>query len=66
MALAEPPIAQSPLPRGAAATYPNRWVAVRHGEIIADADTLEELTADDRVQSDDTLYHVSPPGTYFY
>ncbi len=67
MAVAEPPhVAQSALPSGVADDYAGRWIAVRAGEVIADADTLDELAADARVRDDDTLYHVPPPNSAFF
>jgi hypothetical protein len=66
MAVAPPQIAQSALPAGAAEKFAGRWIAIRHGEIIADAATMEDLTADEGVRDDDTLYHVPQQNSAFF
>ena len=66
MPVADSTIAQSPVPAGAREEYPGRWIAVREGEVVASADALEALRADERVDVDDALYHVPPQGSYFY
>jgi Family of unknown function (DUF5678) len=59
-------VAPSPLPEGAAEQYAGKWIAIRDEEVIADADTLEDLTADERVTDKDVLYRVPDQGVYFY
>lgn len=66
MALAPLQIAQPALPEGVAEVYAGRWIAVRGGEVIADAETLGELTDDARVKDDDTFFHVPPPNSAFF
>lgn len=66
MALLQPPIAQSALPEGIADAYAGRWVAVRGGDVIADAASLGELAGDERVRDDDTVFHVPPPNSAFF
>lgn len=66
MRVAESNIAQSPLPAGASEKYPGKWIAVRAGEVVASADELEDLRADERIEPDDALYHVPPQGAYFF
>jgi hypothetical protein len=56
---------RSPLP-AEIEEYEGRWVAIRDGEIVADAETLEELVADERTSDTDLIYLVPEPGTYFY
>ena len=55
----------SPVPAGAREEYPGRWIAVREGEVVASADDLEALLADERVGAD-VLYRVPPQGSHFY
>jgi hypothetical protein len=59
-------ISKSPVPQEAFERFPGRWIALRNGEIIADAETREELQQDDRVDSKDALYRVPEPSTHFY
>ena len=66
MRLTEPsPIAQSPLPTGTAKKYAGRWIAVRRREVVADAESLRVLVADERVKDDDALYHVPANSAFF-
>lgn len=55
-----------PVPQEAFERFPGRWIALRAGEIVADADTREELQHDERVESTDALYRVPEPSTHFY
>jgi hypothetical protein len=67
MAVVEPPqIAQSALPAGVGQQYARRWIAVRNGVVIAAADDMTALAADERVGDDDTVYHVPPPNSAFF
>jgi hypothetical protein len=66
MAVSEPQIAQPALPTGAAQDYAGRWIAVRGGVVVADAETLGGLAADKRVRDDDAVYHVPPPNSAFF
>jgi Family of unknown function (DUF5678) len=45
--------------------YAGKWVAIRGDQIVAGADSLEELRANDQVSRDDALWIVPEPGTYF-
>lgn len=56
---------RSPLPAGIE-KYEGRWVAIRDGEIVADAETLEALVADEHTSDTDLIYLVPERGTYFY
>jgi Family of unknown function (DUF5678) len=58
-------VARSPLPDGVE-RYPGRWIAIRGGEIVADADTFEALIDDERVDQKDVLYRVPERGSSFY
>jgi hypothetical protein len=58
---APPPLREETLDR-----YRGKWIALRHGEVIASADTLRELASDDRVEPLDPVYRVPPVATYFY
>jgi hypothetical protein len=58
-------VARSPLPDGFE-RYAGRWIAIRGGEIVADADTFEALIDDERVDQKDVLYRVPERGSSFY
>jgi hypothetical protein len=58
-------ISPPPVPTEAFERFPGRWVAIRGGEIVADAGTPEELEADERVDVADTLFRVPEPGSKF-
>ena len=45
--------------------YAGKWVAIRGDEIVAGADSLEELRANELVSRDDAVWVVPEPGTYF-
>ena len=45
--------------------YAGRWIAIRGDEVVASADSLEELCANEHVSHDDTLYVVPEPGIHF-
>lgn len=64
MAIAE--VSKSPVPQEAFDRFPGRWIALRDGEIVADAATDDELRQDDRVQSTDALFRVPEAATHFY
>jgi Family of unknown function (DUF5678) len=59
-------ISRSPLPAGAIEEYAGKWIAVRDGEIVASAENLDELVANEHVRSDDAVYQVPESGSYFY
>lgn len=59
-------LAQAPLPEGALKEFADKWIAVRDGEVIASADTYDELLADEKVMEDDATYHVPPASALFY
>jgi hypothetical protein len=46
--------------------YSGRWVAIRHGKVVADAKSLRALRKDDRVRQDDLIHQVPKPGIIFY
>jgi hypothetical protein len=58
-------VAQSPLPEGVE-RYAGEWIALRDGEVIAHAETLEALTQDESVVDTDVLYRVPERGSFFY
>jgi Family of unknown function (DUF5678) len=58
-------VARSPLPDDVE-RYAGRWIAIRGDEVVADADTLEALIEDERVDKKDVLYRVPARGSYFY
>jgi Family of unknown function (DUF5678) len=52
------------LPKGVE-QYAGKWIAIRGDEIVASADCLEELRANDRVSRDDAVWVVPEPGIHF-
>jgi hypothetical protein len=59
-------VARAPVPAEAFERFPGRWIALRDGEVVADAATPEELRQDERVDADDTLFLVPDPSTHFF
>ena len=59
-------ISKPPVPQEAFECFPGRWVALRDGQIIADAETEDELRQDERVESTDALFRVPEASTHFY
>lgn len=58
-------ISPPPVPAEAFERFPGRWVALRDGDTVADARTIEELEANERVATTDTLFRVPEPGSKF-
>jgi hypothetical protein len=58
-------VARSPLPEHVE-KYEGRWIAIRNGEVIADAATLDALRKNRRVRPTDVLYRVPERDSYFY
>jgi hypothetical protein len=46
--------------------YAGKWIAIRGDEVVASADSLEELYANDQVSRSDALWVVPEPGTHFF
>ena len=46
--------------------YSGRWVAIRHGKVVADAKSIPALRKDDRVRPDDLLHREPESGILFY
>jgi hypothetical protein len=46
--------------------YSGRWVAIRHGKVVADAKSIPALRKDDRVRPDDLIHRVPERGIIFY
>jgi Family of unknown function (DUF5678) len=46
--------------------YSGRWVAIRHGKVVADAKSLRALRKDDRARPDDLIHQVPEPGIIIY
>jgi hypothetical protein len=46
--------------------YSGRWVAIRHGKVVADAKSLRALMKDDRFRPDDLIHREPEPGITFY
>ena len=45
--------------------YAGKWIAIRGDEVVASADSLEELYANEQVSRTDALWVVPEPGTHF-
>jgi hypothetical protein len=58
-------ISLSPVPAEAFERYPGCWIAVRSGDILAAAPTLEELDADELVEATDVLFRVPDSNSTF-
>lgn len=52
------------LPKGVD-QYAGKWIAIRGDEVVASADSLEELYANEEVSRDDAVWVAPEPGTYF-
>jgi hypothetical protein len=59
-------ISKPPVPTEAFERFTGRWIALREGAIVADADTREQLQQDERVELSDTLFRVPDASTHFY
>jgi hypothetical protein len=59
-------ISEPPVPSDVFDRFPGRWVAVRQGEAVADAPSLEELEANGRVNESDTCFRVPEEGAKFF
>ena len=59
-------LSQTPLSREIFDRYQGKWIAVLNGDVIADADSLEELRNDPDADGADAYYHVPPPTTLYY
>jgi Family of unknown function (DUF5678) len=46
--------------------YGGKWVAIRGDEVVASADSLEELRANEHVSRNDYVWVVPEPGTHFF
>ncbi len=57
---------QSPVPSEAFERFPGKWVAIRGGDVVAAADTLQALTADERVEDSDIRFRVPEPDAHFF
>lgn len=56
---------RSPLPRDIE-QYAGLWVAIRGRQVVASAETVDELYENDNVRPTDVLYRVPELGAYFY
>jgi hypothetical protein len=59
-------ITTSPIPAQAEAEYRGKWIAIRNGEVVAEAARLEDLVSLPKVQKDDVLYHVPHRSATFF
>ncbi len=58
-------VSPPPVPAEAFERFSGRWVAVRDGEIVADASTIEELETRQPVEAADTFFRVPEPNSKF-
>ena len=58
-----PKVFPAPIPAGIQ-EYSGRWVALRHGKVVADAKSLRALEKDDRFRPDDATFRVPDRGTW--
>ena len=56
----------SPVPWEKSEPYRGQWVALRGNEIVAAADKLADLYADERVKRGDAIWRVPESATHFY
>jgi hypothetical protein len=59
-------IEQAPLSLDRLGEYVGRWVALRDGEVVAAAHTLEELRATPDLRPGDAVFVVPEPSSYFF
>jgi hypothetical protein len=58
-------ISLPPVPAEAFERYPGCWIAVRSGDIVAAARTLEELDTNELVEATDALFRVPDSNSTF-
>jgi hypothetical protein len=58
-------VARSPIPEGIE-EYAGKWVVIRAGEVVAAADSFEELVAVEGLHPDDAIYHVPERDSVFF
>lgn len=58
-------VARSPIPEGIE-QYAGKWVVIRAGEVLAAADSFEDLVAIDGLNPDDAIYHVPERDSVFF
>jgi hypothetical protein len=58
-------ISPPPVPAEAFKRFPGRWIAVRDGDVVADARTIEELEANELVEPLDMFFQVPEPNSKF-
>lgn len=60
---AQPPLSEEELKQ-----YEGKWIAFEGDEVLAAADSIEELSADPKVKAAESksLYHVPAPSTLYY
>jgi Family of unknown function (DUF5678) len=46
--------------------YAGKWIAIRGDEVVASADSLEELYANEQVSRNDAVWVVPEPGIHFF
>jgi hypothetical protein len=59
-----PKVIPSPIPEDIE-QYSGRWVAIRHGKVVANAKSLRALEKDDRFRPDDATCRVPDRGIWF-
>lgn len=59
-------ISQPPVPALAFQRFAGRWVALKRGRVVADAESLKKLEADARVGRSDTRFLVPKKDSKFF
>ncbi|MFY9489125.1 MAG: hypothetical protein WAP35_10600 [Solirubrobacterales bacterium] len=59
-------LSQSPIPADAYDKFPGQWVAIRHGQIVANADSFEALKAREEVLESDVLFRVPEQNAHYF
>jgi hypothetical protein len=59
-------VSRPPVPAEVFELFPGRWVAIRDGEVVADAGSRNELDSDSRVEPADARFKVPEPGAKFF
>jgi hypothetical protein len=59
-------VERSPITGETVEQYAGKWIAIRDGEVVESADTLEELREIEGVRREDAVYLVPERSSYFY
>jgi hypothetical protein len=59
-------VERSPLTAAILEEHAAKWIAVRDGDVVAEAETLEDLRANQDVRREDAVYLVPERASYFF